>query len=80
MLLNLLLPGLDISEVTFLEKEQHGFAFNQKKCIFDVYCETARKERIVVEMQYRSEDDYLDRTLFYATYRLSLLCRRRFRS
>lgn len=80
MLLNLLLPGLDISEVTFLDKEQHGFAFNEKRCIFDVYCETARKERIVVEMQYRSEDDYLDRTLFYATYRLSLLCRRRFRS
>ena len=68
MLLNLLLPGLNISEVTFLDKEQHGFAFNEKRCIFDVYCETARKERIVVEMQYRSEADYLDRTLFYATY------------
>ena len=68
MLLNLLLPGLDITEITFLDKEQHGFAFNEKKCIFDVYCETARKERIVVEMQYSSEEDFLDRTLFYATY------------
>lgn len=68
MLLNLLIPGLDIAEITFLDKEQHGFAFNEKNCIFDVYCRTQRDERIVVEMQYSSESDFLDRTLFYATY------------
>lgn len=68
MLLNLLLPDIDITEITFLDKEQHGFAFNEKTCIFDVYCRTQRDERIVVEMQYSSETDFLDRTLFYATY------------
>lgn len=68
MLLNLLLLDIDITEITFLDKEQHGFAFNEKTCIFDVYCRTQRDERIVVEMQYSSETDFLDRTLFYATY------------
>ena len=68
MLLNLLIPEIHITEITFLDKEQHGFAFNEKTCIFDVYCRTQRDERIVVEMQYSSEIDFLDRTLFYATY------------
>ena len=68
MLLNLLIPEIDVREVTFIDKEQHGFAFNEKKCIFDVYCLTGSGERIVVEMQFSEKDDFLDRVLFYATY------------
>lgn len=68
MLLNLLIPEIDVKEITFIDKEQHGFAFNEKKCIFDVYCLTENEERIVVEMQFTEKDDFLDRVLFYATY------------
>lgn len=80
MLLNLLIPEIDAQEVTFIDKEQHGFAFNEKKCIFDVYIRTAAGETVVVEMQYKSEADFLDRVLFYATYPLREQLVSRFRS
>ena len=68
MLLNLLIPEIVVTEITFIDKEQHGFAFNEKKCIFDVYCRTGAGERVIIEMQFKQEDDFLDRALFYATY------------
>lgn len=68
MLLNLLIPEIDVREITFIDKEQHGFAFNEKNCNFDVYVRTSADERVVVEMQFTQEEDFLDRTLFYATY------------
>jgi predicted transposase/invertase (TIGR01784 family) len=68
MLLNLLIPEIDVKEITFIDKEQHGFAFNEKKCIFDVYCRTEAGETVIIEMQFKREDDFLDRALFYATY------------
>ena len=80
MLLNLLIPEIDAREITFIDKEQHGFAFNEKKCIFDAYVLTASGERVVVEMQYKSEADFLDRVLFYATYPLREQLVSRFRS
>lgn len=80
MLLNLLIPEIDAREITFIDKEQHGFAFNEKKCIFDVYIRTASGERVVVEMQYKSEADFLDRVLFYATYPIREQLVSRFRS
>ena len=45
MLLNMLIPEIDAREITFIDKEQHGFAFNEKKCIFDVYFGADHPER-----------------------------------
>ena len=52
--LNSLLEGEHrILDLTFLDKEQPGESLDDKSLIYDVYCETASGERIIVEMQNR---------------------------
>jgi flagellar biosynthesis/type III secretory pathway protein FliH len=57
MLLNLLIPEIDVREITFIDKEQHGFAFNEKNCNFDVYVRTSADERAVMNAQTRKQVD-----------------------
>ena len=37
LLLNILIPGKDIVDLTYLDKEHHGFVFKDKSTNFDVY-------------------------------------------
>ena len=67
-LLNILIPGKNIQDLTYLDKEIHGFVFQDKSTIFDVYCETDSHEQFVVEMQARGQEHFADRMLVYSTY------------
>ena len=53
-LLNELLAGEHhITELTFLDKEDHADNVSDKGIIYDLYCRTASGEYIIVEMQNR---------------------------
>ena len=67
-LLNVLIPDKHIVNLKYLDKERHGFVFQDKTTIFDVYCESDSGERFVVEMQAHGQKFFADRMLVYATY------------
>ena len=69
-LLEALIPGKKISDVTFHDKEIPGFFVGDKKTVFDLYCTTERKETFIVEMQLHGQRFFTDRVLFYSTYPL----------
>ena len=63
---NLLKGERVINDVRFLDKEQLGFYDDDRSLIYDVLCETPNGERIIVEMQNRSQPFYKNRTIYYA--------------
>ena len=67
-LLEALIPGKKISDVTFHDKEIPGYFVGDKKTVFDLFCTTERKESFIVEMQLHGQRFFTDRVLFYSTY------------
>lgn len=57
-----------IRDVRFLNSEQVGDVYAERKAIFDVYCENERGEKFIVEMQNAFQQFFKDRSLFYATF------------
>ena len=52
--LNNLLEGeKQITGLTFLDKEQPGVNDEDRSLVYDIYCDTADGEKIIVEMQRR---------------------------
>ena len=67
--LNALLPDRqDITDVTYLNTEHLGPQEQDRKAVFDVYCENARGEKFLVEMQRGLQRFFKDRSLYYTTY------------
>ena len=65
-LLNELLAGEHyITDLTFLDKEDHSENVSDKGIIYDLYCRTDNGGYIIVEMQNRWHRNFLDRTLYY---------------
>ena len=64
--LNVLLIGeREITDIQFLDKEQLGVTEEDRSLIYDVYCETVTGEKIIVEMQNKSQPFFKDRALYY---------------
>lgn len=64
--LNCLLEGeRHITDLQFLDKEQLSETKTDRGLIYDVYCLTDTGERIIVEMQNRSQSNFKDRALLY---------------
>ena len=64
--LNELLKGeRHIVDLTFLDKEQPGEVFDDRTLIYDVFCKTDTGEFIIVEMQNREQDFFMNRSLYY---------------
>lgn len=57
-----------IKDVTFLNSENVGDGHEERKAIFDVYCENEHGEKFIVEMQNAHQTYFKDRSLFYATF------------
>lgn len=60
-----------ITDVVYLPTEQLGFNTKEKKIVFDLYCEDQSLNRIVIEMQRKELDYYVNRTLYYMSRSLS---------
>ena len=60
-----------ITDVVYLPTEQLGFTKKEKRIIFDLYCEDQSLNRIIIEMQRKELDYYVNRTLYYMGRSLS---------
>lgn len=67
--LNSLFDGEEvITDLTYLNAEQLGVGYTDRKAVFDVYCENEKGERFVVEMQKARQEFFKDRSVFYSTF------------
>ena len=62
---DLLVGEREITDIRFLDKEQPGTTEDSRSLIYDVYCETVTGEKIIVEMQNKSQPYFKDRAVFY---------------
>ena len=67
--LNELLAGREqISDLTYLNGEQLGRTEEDRKSIYDIYCENERGEKFIVELQNMKQIYFKDRSLYYSTF------------
>ncbi|MCR5076788.1 MAG: Rpn family recombination-promoting nuclease/putative transposase [Prevotella sp.] len=67
--LNALLDGKEVvSDLTYLNGEQLGAGIEDRRAIFDVYCENEKGEKFIVEMQKAEQQYFKDRSVFYASF------------
>lgn len=66
--LNALLEGeRAITNITFLDKEMLGEHEDDRSLIYDIFCETDTGENIIVEMQNKPQDFFIDRSIYYVS-------------
>ncbi len=59
-----------IVDVQYLNTEQLGRTEADRKAVFDVYCQTKKGAKFIVEMQNAFQDFFKDRSLYYASFPL----------
>lgn len=57
----------EITDVQYLNGEQLGDGYGDRRAVFDVYCLTASGGRFIVEMQKAEQRFFKDRSIYYAT-------------
>jgi predicted transposase/invertase (TIGR01784 family) len=57
-----------IVDVLYRRSEQLGRKKEERKAIYDIYCENDRGEHLVIEMQVGKQLYFMDRCLYYATF------------
>ena len=68
-LVNALLRGKEvIKSLTLLPTEQLGDTKDDRRSVFDVYCENERGERIIIEMQKADQQYFKDRSIYYSSF------------
>ena len=63
-----LLPETQIVDLTFKDKDKLGRSEDDRKAIYDIYCENNAGEKIIVELQKAKQNYFKDRTVYYATF------------
>ena len=67
--LNQLLPTHhQITKLSFKNPENLSTTLEERKAIFDIYCQSASGERFIVEMQKAKMRFFKDRSLFYSIF------------
>ncbi len=57
-----------IVNLTYLPLEQLGTIFDDRKAIFDIYCENEKGEKFIVELQKAPQNYFKDRSVYYSTF------------
>lgn len=57
-----------ITNLTYLRNEHLGSAQEDRKAIFDLYCQNERGEKFIVELQKARQKFFKDRSLYYSTF------------
>ena len=65
-----ILPEKNIKTVHLLNETQTGLRPDARGAVYDINAETDTGERLNIEMQYRSQNDFTDRMLFYSAFPL----------
>ena len=67
--LNALLPETnEIIDLSFKNTEHLGQTDNDRKAIFDIYCENESGEKFIVELQKAKQNYFKERTIYYSTF------------
>ena len=66
--LSSLLPDTKIVSLSFKDKEKLGKTQEDRKAIYDIYCENDKGEKIIIELQKAKQNYFKDRTVYYATF------------
>jgi len=56
-----------IVDLRYDNTERPGRSETDRTTIFDLYCTLGNGERVIIEMQYHRHENFVERTLFYAT-------------
>ena len=54
-----------ITNVRYMNNEREPEQMEQRKVIYDIFCETDTGEHVIVEMQNRWQEHFRDRALYY---------------
>ena len=57
-----------IVSLSFKNPEQQGQSANDRKAIFDIYCESETGDKFIVELQKAKQNYFVDRTIYYSTF------------
>ncbi len=63
-----LLPETQIIDLSFKDKDKLGKTEEDRRAIYDIYCENKLGEKIIVELQKAKQNYFKDRTVYYATF------------
>ncbi len=67
--LNQLLPkNKKVKDLTYTKNEHLGSSPLDRKAIFDLYCESEKGEKFIVEMQKAKQNYFKDRSIYYSTF------------
>jgi predicted transposase/invertase (TIGR01784 family) len=58
----------NIVSLTYLKSDRLGSSEDDRKAIFDLYCENERGEKFIVELQKTKQKFFKDRTVYYSTF------------
>ena len=58
----------EIVDLTYLSKEQLGRAIDDRKAIFDIYCENEKGDKFIVELQKAKQKFFKDRSIYYSSF------------
>ena len=68
-LINALLRGKEvIKSLTLLPTEQLGDTQEDRRAVFDVYCENEKGDKIIIEMQKADQQYFKDRSIYYSSF------------
>jgi len=57
-----------ITELTYLKSDKLGTSEEERKAIFDLYCENERGEKFILELQKTKQKFFKDRTIYYSSF------------
>jgi len=63
-----LLPESQLTSLSFKDKEKLGKTIEERKAVYDLYCENINGEKIIVELQKAKQNYFKERTVFYASF------------
>lgn len=68
-LVNALLQGKEvIKSLTLLPTEQLGDTKDDRRSVFDIYCENEQGDKIIIEMQKADQQWFKDRSVYYSSF------------
>ncbi len=57
-----------ITSLTYLKTDRLGSSSEDRKAVFDLYCENEKGEKFIVELQKTKQKFFKDRTVYYSTF------------
>lgn len=57
-----------ITSLTYLKSDKLGYSEDDRKAVFDLYCENEDGEKFIVELQKTKQKFFKDRTVYYSTF------------